>query len=208
LSITRSAIRVVDDFYPDPAIQRRHALALAYRRPERGFARRTERCHPPRVRQRIERTFGLTIEPWNLGGPATLFDLVNGIFFRHGAGETPYVHHDTPPPWWSLVVYLTPDGPSDAGTSFFRHRATGLAAAPTLRDAKRLGMTVDDLRKMLRRDRFRPKRWLEVESVPFRFNRAVLFRSGLLHSATRYFGSRLADERIYHAFHFPARQVR
>ena len=206
--MARSALLVVDDFYSDPAVHRRRALALTYVRPERGFARRTGRYHPARVRQRIARKLGLTLDPWNVPAPATVFESVNGIFFRHGARETPYVHHDTPPAWWSLVVYLTPGGPADGGTSFFRHRATGLSAAPTRRDAKRLGVPLDELRNLLRKDRFERKRWIEVDRVAFRFNRAVLFRSGLLHSATRYFGTRLADERIYHAFHFAAERGR
>ncbi len=208
MSARRSPIFVVDDFYPEPGSSRRRALSLGFVRPQPGFARRTERWHPRRVRERIERAFALSIDRWN-AAPAslTIFDRVNGIFFRHGARDTPYVHHDTPPRWWSLVVYMTPDGPEDAGTSFFRHRATGLVSAPTPRDADRLGRPIDELRATLRRDRLRPERWIEVDRVAYRYNRAVLFRSGRLHAATRYFGSRRPDERLYHAFHFPARRL-
>ena len=196
--------RIVDDFYPSPHHVRARALEMRHRQVPPYSGWRTRAYHPHGIRPRIERAFGLCIGDWSTDTD----DLVlgNGSFFRgfeRGRFADPVaVHADSPIDAMTLVVYLAPDPPPGSGTSFFEHRATALQAAPTAADARRFGMTVAKLQALLVRDAQRPERWIERGRVENRYNRAVLFRSGALHSATRHFGSSARDGRIYQTFRF------
>ena len=81
------------------------------------------------------------------------------------------------------VIYLTPDAPPQAGTSFYRLRLpngalSGNICPPphaNLREA--LGITGLPLQA-----------WSEELSVPNVFNQILLYRADLVHSASGYFG--------------------
>ncbi len=62
--------------------------------------------------------------------------------------------------------------------------------------------TVDELIAMLNSDSKLPEKWKERDRVGNVYNRAVFYHSGMLHSATRHFGSNLRYGRIYQAFRF------
>ncbi len=97
------------------------------------------------------------------------------------------------------VLYLQPKPRADAGTSFYRlktptgqlsgnlcppqctyiHEAIGVRALPL-------------------------SAWHEELAVPNVFNRMILYRADLVHSATRYFGHELKDRRITAVFFWMA----
>src|SRR5258708_4539159 len=104
-----------------------------------------------------------------------------------------------------LLVYLTPNAPKDAGTSFWEHRKTGLGNRPTKDDAGRLGIPLKDLKLILENESQIRSRWREIDRVSNFYNRAVMFPSGLFHSASRHFGSNFLNGRLYQSFHFPIR---
>ena len=203
--MTKRFIQVVDDFYPDPDKLRRKALELPYTEPENLVGWRTEAYQPRGIKERIERKFRLRITYWEEDLKA--IESCNGVFFsafsRGKRAETVGVHYDNPPSWVMFLIYLTPDAPFDAGTSIWQHRRTGLTAKPTRQDAERLGISIERLDEILLRDGQRPSRWREIDRVGNVYNRAVMFPSGILHSATRHFGSNRLDGRLYQSFHFP-----
>jgi hypothetical protein len=195
---------VVDNFYANPDCVRTEALTRPYQQPENYSGWRTRPYHELGIKARIERTLSLPITSW----PDDLDDieLGNGSFFQGfltGKHADPVaVHFDTPAEFVTLVIYLTPGAPNGCGTSFWQHRDTKLLAMPTPTDAHRLSESIDQLMATLKRDSWRPEKWSETERVGNVYNRALFYRSGLMHSATRHFGSNLDDGRIYQTFRF------
>lgn len=202
--MARRFLLAVDDFYPNPDRVREKALAMTYTEPADYVGWRTRAHHEPGVRGRIERALRLKVTDW----PDDFDDinLGNGVFFtglsRGARAETVGVHYDTPADFVTMVVYLTPGAPPDTGTSLWQHRATGLTARPVAADARRLGVSVAELNRVLERDGQRPHRWRELDRVGNVYNRAVFYLSGMLHSATRHFGGGLRDGRVYQTFRF------
>jgi hypothetical protein len=194
----------VDNFYPDPDKIRREALRLPYSEPEHYTGWRTRALHPRGVRERIEKVLRRPVTRWQ--DDLSDIDLGNGVFFfglsKGARRETVGVHFDTPADSVTMVVYLTPDAPLDTGTSLWQHRETGLKSIPTPADAARLRTTVDELRGMIERDSQRPSKWREIDRVGNVYNRAIFYYSGMLHSASRHFGSNLQNGRIYQTFRF------
>ena len=100
---------------------------------------------------------------------------------------------------YAAVLYLTPQAPKSAGTSFFRLRmpsgALGGNICPSphanLREA--LGVTALPL-----------EAWREDVSVPNVFNRLLLYRADLVHSASAYFGLEPRSRRLTAVFFWMA----
>jgi hypothetical protein len=203
-------IRVVDDFYRDPAAVRRRALTMTYSEPEGLVGWRTRAYQPRGIRKRIEHSFGVRIRYWEEDVEA--IEACNGVFFTGYAkgrrSETVGIHYDDPPSWVMFLIYLTPGAPYDAGTSLWQHRRTGMMTKPAERDARRLGMPLEKLAALLERDARIRDRWIEIDRVGNVFNRAVMFPGGFYHSASKHFGSGFRDGRIYQSFHFPVKFVR
>lgn len=198
-------LHVVDHFYPNPYRIREKALEMPFSEPEDFVGWRTRAYQPPGIKRLIETRFRIEIDYWE--EDLSAIEACNGVFFSAFRGgrqaETVGVHFDDPPEWMMLLIYLTPNSPYDAGTSLWQHRKTGLTAKPNRKDAQNLGSSEEKLEALLIRDSQRPRRWLEVDRIGNKFNRAIMFPGGLLHSATRHFGSNVANGRLYQSFHFP-----
>jgi hypothetical protein len=196
----RRFLLVRDDFYSDPEEVRRIAQSMKFEETGdiTGFMT-SEVYHPAGVRQRLERVLGVKITRWDQDP-----DDGNGIFYqafsRGSQKETPGVHSDEPYEDITVLIYLTPGLPIDCGTSLWQHRATGLVNAPTQRDARRLKTTLTKLRDRLEVDSENRQKWIEIDRAGYRFNRMVAYASGMLHSASRHYGSNLRDGRIYQTF--------
>jgi len=204
--ISRS-LYVIDNFYARPDVIRRKALEMGYLQP-RGFVGwRTLAYQPKGIKERIQRRFRISIRYWEDDVTAT--EACNGVFFsafsKGRLAERVGVHYDDPADWMMLLIYLNPDALPDTGTSIWQHRQTGLVAKPTKQDALRLGTSLRVLEKKLADDSQKLTRWNEIDRIGNIFNRAVMFPSGLLHSATKHFGRSFRDGRLYQAFHFPAK---
>lgn len=205
----KSFIHVIDNFYERPNEVRRRALNMLYEEPEDLVGWRTNAYQPKGVRKLIETKFRIRIKYWELDLSAS--EACNGVFFfalsKGKQAERVGIHFDEPPHWMMLLVYMTPGAPFETGTSLWRHRETGLTARPTRRDAARLGLTVSQLREKLFDDSQTIGRWVETDRIGNVFNRAVMFPGGLLHSASKHFGSDKNNGRIYQTFHFPIRRI-
>jgi hypothetical protein len=184
---------------------RREALSMNYSEPDDLIGWRTNIWQPVNVRKLIEKAFQVKIDYWETDAAGSC----NGVFFSAFSSgpraERVKVHFDEPPDWLSLLVYLTPSAPHCAGTSFWRHRQTGLRSKPTRHDAQKLGISLKELEEIIERDGWYRNRWDEIDRVGNLFNRAVMFRAGLFHSATSHFGNNPQNGRLYHSFHFLSR---
>ena len=196
----RRFLLVRDDFYSDPEDVRRIAQSMKFEETGdiTGFMT-SEVYHPAGVRQRLERVLGVKITRWDEDP-----DQGNGIFYqafsRGSQKETPGVHSDEPYEDITVLIYLTPGLPLDCGTSLWQHRTTGLVNAPTQRDARRLKTTLTKLRDRLETDSENRQKWIEIDRAGYRFNRMVAYASGMLHSASRHYGSNLRDGRVYQTY--------
>lgn len=204
----KSSLQVIERFYRRPQNVRQKALTLGFSEPENLVGWRTKAYQPAGIRKLIETRFGIAIEYWERDLEAA--EACNGVFFtafsRGGHAEAPGIHFDDPPHWMMVLIYLTPSAPADTGTSFWQHRQTGLIRKPTSSDAKRLGIPLKELKDKLSDEGHKRGRWIEIDRVGNVFNRAVMFPSGLFHSATRHFGNSLTHGRLYQTFHFPIRR--
>ena len=110
-----------------------------------------------------------------------------------GAGESgPRPHTDRRDLCrYAAVLYLNPHPPAGSGTSFYRLRyangALGGNACPPPHD---------NLVQALRVKGLPPGAWAEEARVENAFNRLVLYKAALVHSATGYFGQALEDRRL------------
>jgi hypothetical protein len=107
---------------------------------------------------------------------------------------------------WSGVVYLTK--PEDytlangeainAGTSFWKHKETGLESIPLTQDGiEKYGWkNIDDLLFFLNTDGCIENKWIKTFTVPIKYNRLVLFRPWLFHSSGVQFGTNFNNCRL------------
>ena len=78
----------------------------------------------------------------------------------------------------AAVIYLTPDAPFDTGTSFYRHKETGLTKMGVFSDADK-------------EDCYDPDLWEEIDRIGNAYNRCIIFDADRYHCATQYTGERL-----------------
>lgn len=96
---------------------------------------------------------------------------------------------------YAAVLYLTPDAPEQCGTSFFRQRMPGGQLGGNV-----VNKPHDNLVEALGTRFVPPGSFVEDVRISNRFNRLLLYSAALIHSATAYCGSALADERMAAVF--------
>lgn len=109
------------------------------------------------------------------------------------------------PSHWSGILYLSRAEDCTGGTEFFRHLATGSERWP-LDDQEMAAMgysSKEDLhRDLIERDGTDPSKWEMTMRVPMRFNRLVLLRPWLWHTACPAFGDRYENGRLVYLMFF------
>lgn len=199
-------ITIIDDFYPNPKTIARKAAKMEFVEPEDVTGWRTTSGYfPSNIVELIESRSGFKVD-YIQKPQGTPHD--NGTFFHTFAKgkkrEIPGVHWDTPLDQLICMVYLSEGIPTQCGTSFYRHRPTGLETAPFAKDAKKLGYQTQELRHLLNRHSRQKSKFEEVDRVGYRFNRAIIFPAKRLHAATAHYGNDIAQGRIYQIFSFRA----
>jgi hypothetical protein len=132
------------------------------------------------------------------GGLITEWDDLefNGSFNCCNQQDRSWIHADMQS--WAGVVYLTPDAPPEAGTGIYKHKATGLYKAPRMLD----GSIDYELQELIYRDSQDMTKWELIDYVGNKFNRLVMYRGDLFHSAVNYFGRDFSDSRYHQTFFF------
>ena len=198
------SVIVIDDFYPRPQAVRKKALGMEFVEPDDIVGwRTTEGYFPNNFISLLEKKSGLSIKSIQMP-EGTPYD--NGVYFlSHNAGdkkETPGVHWDLPASQMLCLVYLTEDVPIECGTSFYKHKKSGLENAPTQQDARRLKQSKESLVNNIERDGCIPNRFIEMDRIGYKFNRAIIFPCKRLHAATNHYGKNLKTGRLYQVFTF------
>ena len=113
--------------------------------------------------------------------------------------------HIDPGTYWSGVLYLSRPEDCVGGTEFFRHRRTGTDHAPIdPAERARLGYASDEEmhRDIIEKDSSDDAKWELTMRVPMRFNRLVLLRPWLWHTAGPSFGDSMENGRLVYLMFF------
>lgn len=109
--------------------------------------------------------------------------------------------------YWSGILYLSLPEDCSGGTEFFRHLPTHTDRAP-LDDAELAAMGYANHAQMhqdiIERDSVDDSKWELSMRVPMRFNRLVLLRPWLWHTAGPAFGDRIERGRLVYLMFFAA----
>ena len=196
-----TSLVVVDDFLDNPVALRDAALRLTY--PDRGetnFPGRNsvERINIEGLSAQASRVVGEPLEPM----PPPQAHGKCRITLGNDRGRAK-VHVDAA--HWSGILYLTRPEHCRGGTEFFRHRATGTDRAP-FNDAEARAHGYESAKAMtaaiLDRDGTDDASWEPTMQVPMRFNRLLMLRPWLWHTAGETFGTSLEDGRLVYLMFF------
>jgi hypothetical protein len=196
----QTSLIVVDDFFDDADSVRNAALRLTYPPQQGVFPGRNsvERLTIQGLDRSISSLVG---EPVRAVNPLQSHCKCR-ITLADDAG-TGHVHID--PAYWSGILYLSRPEDCRGGTEFFRHKATGTDRAP-YDDAEAAGYGFASGREMVNeiigRDGKNPAAWKPSMTVPMRFNRLVLLRPWLWHTAGEKFGDSMQNGRLVLLFFF------
>jgi len=191
---------VIDDFLEQPDEFRKEALALDYPYFEGPYPGRNsvQRLKLPGLSQYVSQMVGEPLKP--------IEPLQSHSKCRITLASDPKrgnVHVDTSQ--WSGILYLTRSEHCRGGTEFFRHKASGLERSPiTDADALQMGLPGRDaaMERTVNRDGDRRSAWEKIMEIPMRYNRLVLLRPWLFHTAGPGFGKSLEDGRLVYLMFF------
>ena len=198
-----TSLIVVDDFLEDAAAFRDAALRLTYPQQEGAFPGRNslERLGLPGLPEHVSRLTGERLKP--MDPPGSFAKCRITLASDVGRGR---VHVD--PGYWSGILYLSRPQDCVGGTDFFRHKRTSTDRRPMTADevaALGYGSYEESHRDIIERDGQDESAWETTMTVPMRFNRLVLLRPWLWHTAGPGFGESLENGRlVYLMFFAPA----
>ena len=199
-----TSLIIVDDFLDNAHALREAALRLTYPPQEGMFPGRNsvERINIDGLARQASQLVGEPLE----GMPPPQAHGKSRITLAQDQGKAK-VHVDAA--HWSGILYLSKPEDCRGGTEFFRHLPTNTDHAPyDDREAAALGyasakaMTT----KVLESDSTDDTKWEMTMRVPMRFNRLILLRPWLWHTAGENFGDTLENGRLVYLMFFASAQ--
>lgn len=173
---TQPHIVVVDNFYKDPDFIVGKTTDFKFKEEKKFYkGKRTTACLFPYVKEHFETILNVQITDW-LNQP------MNGVF-QITSGNDPLVWHSDSQDY-AAAVYLTKDGPTNAGTSFWKDKKHGCRRPPSHPLENRTDITESEIytqHSLLNEDS-----WELVDRVGSVYNRLVLWDGKMIHSATMY----------------------
>ncbi len=199
---------VLDNFYDNPIQVRQFAFSMGFRKPpyETGYPGYETPSLDEKQLKQIASKLGEVVNSrlaWPSSKPQGVFRITTP---KDEEERKNLVHID--PCSWTAVVYLSLPQHCLGGTSFYRHKETGLHSYfpeinPEVQDALRERETdYASLQKIIFKDTLDLSKWEETERVSMRFNRAILFRGGRFHGVPTLFGDSLENGRLVQTFFF------
>ncbi len=198
------SLMVIDDFLSNVDAMRDALLKVDY--PEvnvvKGYPGRNSanRITIPGIEQEISRLVQERLAPKEGAGHAKSRLTLEG---EVGAAD---IHVDDC--YWSGILYLNRPKDCQGGTDFFRHRATGMEQATLApKDLEKLGVTTpaeasEIYNNILANDAHDYDKWEHTMRVPMRYNRLILLRPWLWHTACPGFGDSVENGRLVYLMFF------
>jgi hypothetical protein len=187
---------VIDDFYTDPMAVREYALLQPYFDGEGAVGQRTRSQFLFKgVKERFEHILGVKIANHTDSNFGWYDEGINGRFQSCKAGVPQVFHCDDQQ--WAGIIFLTPDAPSQSGTSFYRHKQTKIF------HKKDIDWSVGSNGNVFSSETYLdPTPFERQDTIGNVFNRLVLFDGGLIHSGNDYFGHNIETSRLFQIFFF------
>ena len=195
-----TSLILVDDFIDNPHALREAALRLTYPHGENMFPGRNsvERINLEGLAGQVSRLVGEPLAPM----PPTQAHANCRITLGGDTGKAK-VHVDAA--HWSGILYLSDPAHCRGGTEFFRHLPTGTENAPVddwQAQAHGYPTAKQFVADVLARDTMDDSKWEMTHRVPMRFNRLILLRPWLWHTAGESFGTTPEDSRLVYLMFF------
>lgn len=198
----RLSYMMIDDFYANPLEVRQQALKLTYPQSAPGTAYPGRTSDQKLLWANSDQMFSRI-----LGEPLKAKPGFAHGQFRVSMENDPRgadIHIDIGVVW-AGVLYLTLPEDCQGGTEFFRHRRYKTDGAPLTEEDlgayPDLGPRRDDVvRQLIDVEGTQRDNWDLLFTVPMRFNRLILFRSYLWHTAGISFGDRPENARLVQLF--------
>lgn len=198
---------IIDRFYQNPDEIREIALEQKFVTNKKFYKgqRTEERFLWPFLKEEFERLLGLRITDW-------MNQRANGCFQITNYKDPLVWHSDRQD--YAAAIYLTPDAPIGAGTSFWRDRKHG-CRRPSNHPLETDRFPDDATRNTVLGDVYNghsilnPEGWELVDKVGAVYNRLVIWDAQLIHSASSYEGlsDATADKsRLVQLFFFSVKQ--
>ena len=189
---------VIDNFYKNAMDTRNYILSQPFNISGNYPGKRTVSYATEHLKEIIQKY----IQPF--GGKITMFPIpnetdnktdnktYNGAFQYSTSRDRSWVHTDKFNNW-AGVLYMTPNAPTTAGTSFYKFYdgTTSEADVKIMDNLKELDQNSQDMTK-----------WIKVDEVGNVFNRLILFDSTKYHMSMDYFGVSKEDSRLIQVFFF------
>lgn len=195
-----TSLIVVDDFLDNVQQLREAALRLTYPEQDGAFPGRNS-LQRINLEGLVERASRLVDEPLKLLTPPQSHAKCR-ITLAADKGRAK-VHVDKS--HWSGILYLSRPEDCRGGTEFFRHRRTGTERWP-LNGEELAAMgysSIEDLqRDIIEKDSNDDSKWELTMQVPMRFNRLLLLRPWLWHTAGPAFGDGIENGRLVYLMFF------
>jgi len=196
----QTSIMVVDDFIGNAEGLRQRALQLDYPRQQGQFPGRNskQRLEIPQLSEAVSHLVGERLVP--APPPQSHAKCRITLGSDEGLGR---VHIDVSD--WSGILYLSRPEDCRGGTDFFRHKRTGTDRFPVTPDelaATGFASFEEAHRVLVDEEGTKDQEWEPVMTVPMRFNRLLLLRPWLWHTAGPGFGQTLEDGRLVYLMFF------
>jgi hypothetical protein len=195
-----TSLIIVDDFLGDARGLREAALKLTYPRLDSMFPGRNsvERINIEGLGEQVSRIVGEPVAP--MGPPQS-----HGKCRVSLAGDKGNARVHVDAAHWSGILYLSRPEDCRGGTEFFRHKATNTDRAPyDDPEAQALGYpgAKQMVTEILNRESLDESKWEMTMQVPMRYNRLILLRPWLWHTAGESFGDSLENGRLVYLMFF------
>lgn len=191
---------VIDDFLDNAEALRTHALSLDYPLQAGQFPGRNslQRINVDGLTEAVSAIVGERLAP--APPPQSHAKTRLTLASDKGRGK---VHVDES--HWSGILYLSRPEDCRGGTEFFRHKRTGLDRFPfSDEELERSGFAshADAHRALIEEQGTDDSAWELLTTIPMRFNRLLLLRPWLFHTAGPGFGDRPENARLVYLMFF------
>ena len=195
-----TTLLIIDDFLNNAGDLRDRALRLTYPEQQGAFPGRNslERLNIEGLDQAVSRLVG---EPLIPVSPLESHAKCRLTLARDKGRAKVHIDNSH----WSGILYLSRDEDSSGGTDFFRHIRTNSDRAPVYKEelAARGYSSFDEMHAdIIEKDSVDDSKWERTTHVPMRFNRLVLLRPWLWHTAGPGFGDRAENGRLVYLMFF------